>query len=253
MDITPPPGRAALSFVTARFRAAQPRAAPAPALSANATLAAARDLSKLYDAMWPGGGYVHGLLRADHEGHVESLAALVAAARGGALPRATAAAGADPPAAAAEAPAAADGGGGDDDLLGMLDAELQARGRDALRGDLRSGCGGALWFARTLAFLQRFLELLTAAEGGEEAYAVARRAYREVIARYHRLVVSVAVRVCLGAVGTRASLAGRFGFAAWEDAQVALRECADALGAVAGALLGHLRARGLDFDDTVGV
>lgn len=253
-DITPSPGHSVLHLIASEFKSA--RARDDGSLSAPATLRAAHDLTKLYDRMWPNGGYVHTLLKQDHQSHVDALQRLVG------TDRHTVDAGSGGTSAdAGMGQWAASSGAGSadealpDDLLGMLDRELARRGREELRKDLNSGAGGALWFARTLSFLRRFLQLLTAPEhANDEAYTCARHAYGDELSRYHRWVVGVAVRVCLGAVGTRAALMDHFGLRDWDcDAVPALRGCAEALGDAADVLLGFLRSRDLDFPDLVGI
>ena len=165
-------GQQALLDVSAAFAAAD-----TSELTVEPLLHASQEMLKLYDLMFPKKGMIYDLLKKDHEGHIKGLRKLYDADK---------AAGAD---------AAAPGS-----LAPLLEREIAKRGMASVRGDLASGVCSTLWLMRTFAFLIRFLDnLCNPANAKDEAFDCARNAYKEVLYPFHRTLVSITVKLALGA------------------------------------------------------
>ena len=207
-------GQTALSEVSAAFAALDPVDVQVPPL-----LHASVEMLKLYDLMFPKKGSIYEMLKKvcapppcggrsrptqalrlraqhacsparaacahargvlsplssqDHEGHIKGLRKLYEADK-------------------------VEGHASGDSLFPLLERELAKRGMASVRGDLGSGVCSTLWLMRTFAFLIRFLEnLCNPATRKDEAYDCARAAYKEVLFPYHRVMVSMVVRLALG-------------------------------------------------------
>ena len=162
-------GQKAINEVVAAFNAANSEVLQIPSL-----LNAAKEMLKLYDLMFPSKGKVYDILKGDHVGHVNALEKAFEADK--AHPK------------------------HDDSVFGLIVREIEGTSRDKVRNNIHSGTCSVLWIMRTIAFLTRFLDTLSDAKlKDKEAYDCAREAYKEVLYPYHRMVVSVVVRLALGA------------------------------------------------------
>ena len=95
-------------------------------------------------------------------------------------------------------------------IEGIVEYELQTRGRETVRADRTSGVLGVLWSKRAISFIAMYLELL-ATRDDLTASKCAQQTYETVLMKYHGWFTSNAISMAMKLAPSREDILNKLG------------------------------------------